>query len=467
MLLPEEFTTYTHRLLGSAQYDALAAALDEESPTSIRLNPFKTEHGAEVCAEEGRVPWCEDGFYLSQRPNFTFDPLLHAGVYYVQEAASMFVVQVLQQKVDRPVVVLDLCAAPGGKSTAARAVLPPGSVLFCNEPIAQRAQILTENVQKFGHPDMIVTQNSAGDYRRSGLLFDVILADVPCSGEGMFRKDPGAVAQWSRHNVERCQRLQRNILGDIWPCLRPGGLLIYSTCTFNAEENERNVEWIAQELGAEALSVCVEENWNIAPAIESLLPAYRFLPGQSRSEGLFMAVLQKTGDDVVEMPKRRGNGDRQRKMAASLHWLASGTAVEPRQRGELMAAIPSHWIDLYDTANEQLHLLHAGVMLATTKGKDFVPHPSLALSTLLSTAVFPTFDLDYGQAIAFLRKETVTLPPTLPRGFVLLRYRGIPLGFEKNIGHRANNLYPQEWRIKSTHIPEEQTVIKVITQHTS
>lgn len=467
MLLPEEFTTYTHRLLGSAQYDALAAALDEESPTSIRLNPFKTEHGAEVCAEEGRVPWCEDGFYLSQRPNFTFDPLLHAGVYYVQEAASMFVVQVLQQKVDRPVVVLDLCAAPGGKSTAARAVLPPGSVLFCNEPMAQRAQILTENVQKFGHPDMIVTQNSAGDYRRSGLLFDVILADVPCSGEGMFRKDPGAVAQWSRHNVERCQRLQRNILGDIWPCLRPGGLLIYSTCTFNAEENERNVEWIAQELGAEALSVCVEENWNIAPAIDSLLPAYRFLPGQSRSEGLFMAVLQKTGDDVVEMPKRRGNGDRQRKMATSLHWLASDMAVEPRQRGELIAAIPSRWADLYDTTNEQLHLLHAGVTLATTKGKDFVPHPSLALSTLLSSAAFPTFDLDYGQAIAFLRKETVTLPPTLPRGFVLLRYRGIPLGFEKNIGHRANNLYPQEWRIKSTHIPEEQTVIKVITQHTS
>ena len=202
MVLPQEFTTYTRALMGDELYEKLHAALDQEPPVSLRLNPFKTINGeTEVCNVDECVAWSDNDYYLLGRPNFTFDPLFHAGAYYVQEASSMFVAWIVKQLIHSPITMLDLCAAPGGKSTALRSVLPQGSLLFCNEPITQRASILAENVQKFGHPDMVVTSNFASDYRKSGLQFDAILADVPCSGEGMFRKDVGAIAEWSETNV--------------------------------------------------------------------------------------------------------------------------------------------------------------------------------------------------------------------------------------------------------------------------
>ena len=250
--LPEDFRTYTQALMGEKLYQRLEhAILEEEAPTSIRINPFKCKD-----ADGEPVPWCpETGRYLSTRPGFTFDPLLHAGLYYVQEASSMFVDMAIRQYVKEPVMMLDLCAAPGGKSTAVRAALPEGSLLFSNEPMRTRSQILAENVQKFGHPDMIVTNNYPRDYKKSKLQFDVILTDVPCSGEGMFRKDEGAIGEWSTQNVNNCWQLQREIVSDIWNCLKPGGILIYSTCTFNAHEDEENVDWICEELGAEVMAL--------------------------------------------------------------------------------------------------------------------------------------------------------------------------------------------------------------------
>ena len=262
MNLPASFIDYTRSLLGDEEYDKLAAALQQEPPVSIRLNNEKwrfnkeqADIGNEKCpaiAEQAdsahasfsvphsslnKVPWSSEGFYLDERLTFTFDPLFHAGCYYVQEASSMFVEQVLRQYVTKPVVMLDLCAAPGGKSTHARSVLPEGSLLVANEVIRNRSQILAENLTKWGHPDVVVTNNDPADFSSLPSFFDVILTDVPCSGEGMFRKDPVAVEEWSPENVAICWQRQRRIIADIWPGLKPGGILIYSTCTYNTKED--------------------------------------------------------------------------------------------------------------------------------------------------------------------------------------------------------------------------------------
>jgi len=452
--------------MGDELYEKLHAALEQDPPVSIRLNPFKTINGeTEVCNVDEGVAWSDNGYYLSGRPNFTFDPLFHAGAYYVQEASSMFVAWIVKQLIHSPITMLDLCAAPGGKSTALRSILPQGSLLFCNEPITQRASILAENVQKFGHPDMVVTSNFASDYRKSGLQFDTILADVPCSGEGMFRKDVGAIAEWSETNVEHCWRLQREIIADIWPCLKPGGLLIYSTCTFNDKENERNVEWIAQELGAIPDLPPIPSAWNITGSIGSELPACRFIPGVSKGEGLFLCVLRKSLEQDIAHEEKRKRPQKsmaqKNKLPEMPQWLNDNFAFETCQINGNIHAIPSEWTSLFDKASTALRIVHAGVALATPKGKDLVPHPALAHSIALNTDAFCKCELDYDSAIAFLRREAITLTPETPRGYVLVTYQGMPLGFVKNIGNRANNLYPQEWRIKSTHIPQPQQIIKL------
>lgn len=457
--LPEDFRTYTQALMGEKLYQRLEhAILEEEAPTSIRINPFKCKD-----ADGEPIPWCpETGRYLSTRPGFTFDPLLHAGLYYVQEASSMFVDMAIRQYVKEPVMMLDLCAAPGGKSTAVRAALPEGSLLFSNEPMRTRSQILAENVQKFGHPDMIVTNNYPRDYKKSKLQFDVILTDVPCSGEGMFRKDEGAIGEWSTQNVNNCWQLQREIVSDIWNCLKPGGILIYSTCTFNAHEDEENVDWICKELGAEVMALeGVEDAWNITRNLTgSDFPVYRFIPGVSRGEGLFMAILKKEGEWEAGSSAKENRKDKKKKDKKVAKgkgpeipdgWLKADTEWMPAESNETVYAIPGRWKDIYDQAEKNLKVLHAGVKLGTDKGKGLIPDQALALSTMLNKDHFPQVELSYEDAIRYLRKEAVNLPADTPKGYVLITYRQVPIGWEKNIGNRANNLYPQEWKIKSSH----------------
>ncbi len=375
--------------MGEERFGRFLRSFEEEQPVSIRLNPMKTADMAVVDGE--RVPWCEDGWYLSHRPAFTMDPLLHAGCYYVQEAASMFVCHVLRQFVDQPVSMLDLCAAPGGKSTAAIATLPAGSTLCANEPVRQRASILRENVTKWGWPGCTVTNCYPRDFRSSRQRFDVILCDVPCSGEGMFRKDEATIREWSPQNVEKCWQLQRSIVADIWPCLNDGGLLIYSTCTFNTKENEDNIRWICSEYDAEVLTVDVAPEWHITGSLLEGFdqPVCRFIPGISRGEGLFMCVLRKAG--------------------------------ETTQKGRF---------------------------LLCKTDKTTQKEPSLLCNR-------PQADLSYQQAMSYLRGEALHLPEDMPRGEVEVCFEGHPLGQVKNIGTRANNLYPKEWRIRTTHIPSE------------
>ena len=469
--LPEDFIQYTQELMGDELFQQLKQGITEgEAPTSIRLNPFKCEEGEDAAGEP--IPWCPStGRYLSTRPNFTFDPWLHAGKYYVQEASSMFVDLVIRQLVHAPVMMLDLCAAPGGKSTAVRAALPEGSLLFSNEPMRTRSQILAENIQKFGHPDMIVTNNYPRDYKKSKLQFDVILTDVPCSGEGMFRKDDGAISEWSLQNVDNCWHLQREIVSDIWNCLKPGGLLIYSTCTFNAHEDEENIAWICEELGADAIALNdIDEAWNITGnLIGTDIPVYRFLPGKTRGEGIFLAVLRKEGEPEMEKEdkkkkkdknkdKGKNRGNKGKSLQVPTDWLKSSD-YETIAEDDNFYAIPSRWKAIYEDAARNLKVIHAGIKLGTSKGKDIIPDQSLALSTELNTEVFSQVELSYEDAIRYLRKEAVNLPADTPKGYVLVAYQQMPLGWEKNIGNRANNLYPQEWKIKSSHVPEEPCVI--------
>ena len=466
MNLPQAFIERTRQLLGEDIYPQFEEALQTETPVSIRPNRMKCTQ--EVEGEP--IPWATSGTYLKNRPTFTFDPLFHAGCYYVQEASSMFVERVLQEYVKEPVVMLDLCAAPGGKSTLSRGALPQGSLLVVNEVMRNRSQILAENLIKWGHPEVVVTNNDPADFTELTHLFDVILTDVPCSGEGMFRKDPVAVEEWSIENVDICWKRQRRILADIWPSLKPGGLLIYSTCTFNSEEDEDNVAWIAKELGAEILPVSIEESWGITGNLTGKdFPVYRFLPHKTKGEGFFLAVLKKHGDVSDETPKRfaktSSRMDKKKKGKDAKQplvvpkevkaWLEDSSDYSLAMKDTSIVAFPKAYENEYALLQQTLKVIHAGVTLGEIKGKDLIPHHSLAMSTALAADAFPKAEVNYEQAIAYLRKEGLILDTDVPRGYVLLTYKDAPLGFVKNIGNRANNLYPQEWRIRSGYLPEE------------
>lgn len=419
--LPKEFTDYTRGLMGEELFSHFVQSFDQDVPTSIRINRRKCSEPelSDFIGEGERVGWCDDGFYLPSRPAFTFDPRLHAGFYYVQEASSMFLFRVLRQLIDKPVAMLDMCAAPGGKSTTALAALPEGSSLVCNEPIRTRANILAENIQKWGVGNVMVTNNYPKDIAKSKMTFDVILCDVPCSGEGMFRKDEGAINEWSTQKVCQCASLQREIVAEAWKCLKDNGVLIYSTCTFNAHEDEENVEWICRELGAEPIEIETREDENIVGSLVSNidLPVYRFIPGVARGEGLFMAVLRK-GKEAI----------------------SQGETVSSKK-------------DSFKKKSDgRLHILYDGIPEGERKGKDIIPPHSLALSVDFDPKSYPVVEVDLDTAINYLRREAIVLPEGSPRGFVVIAYQGARLGFVKNIGNRANNLYPQEWRIKTTHV---------------
>jgi len=424
MQLPEQFILQTRQLMGQERFDRYLAAFSEEAPVTIRLNPLKCYYLPRDF--ESRVPWCNTGYYLRERPAFTFDPLLHAGLYYVQEASSMFIAHVAKSLMPEPETVLDLCAAPGGKSTLLRTIIPSESVLVSNEPNLKRAHVLSENIQKFGHCKCIVTNNYAHDFHHPEFQFNLILADVPCSGEGMFRRDPATTEEWSPDAVNRCAALQREIIADIWPCLKPGGILIYSTCTLNTQENEENIKWIQNNYGATLLSVDIPSEWNITG---SLLPGfngpvYRFIPGITRGEGLFVAALKK--EEQTAQP------------------------LAQQQKGPL---------DIFESmefaALRHLNVLHSGIPEITLRRGQEIPAQAMALRANLDRNQWPTAPLTWNEAINYLRGEALILHADTPKGFVVVTYKDVPLGFVKNIGSRANNLYPEAWRIRSTHLPEK------------
>ena len=463
-MLHKEFIERTRKLLCN-EYDEFEAALDTQPPVSIRINPFKNSgmsvNDGILTDNTENIAWCETGRYLAERPSFTFDPLFHAGAYYVQEAASMFTEQAVKRIIENEsagnnrMVVLDLCAAPGGKSTLLRSILPADSLLVSNEVIRSRCMILAENMAKWGMPGNIVTNSDPKDIGKLTHVFDIILADLPCSGEGMFRKDIASRDEWSVDNIKLCAGRQRRIIHDAWNALKPGGWLIYSTCTFNTEENEENVFALANELGAEIIPIPVKEEWNIAGSLRYDIPVYRFYPHRTKGEGFFLALLKK-GPDTIEVnrTKDKGNSKTNRKNNKStVPEHVKNTISNPENFtfhcGKNIFAIPSIHDDFYKYISTRINIISAGITLGEYKGSDFVPSASLALSTEVNTDAFPVIALSREQAIKYLQREVVILPADTPKGHVIVTFGNKPLGFVKNIGNRANNLYPQEWRIRN------------------
>ncbi len=450
MKLPEAFIEQLQGLLPD-EWQALADAITSSEPSvAVRVNAAR---GVSVPDGARRVPWCGQGYYLDNRPQFTFDTDWHAGRYYVQDASSMFIAHVIGSLIHEPVRYLDLCAAPGGKTTAAIQALPQRSLVVANEIVPPRARVLADNVIRWGHPRSVVTSNAPAQVGKLTHFFDVVAADVPCSGEGMMRKDDEAVAQWSPALVEQCAQRQREILTDVWPALRPGGLLIYSTCTYNRQENEEMADFIVRELGATSLEVPLDPSWNIHPAIGSDCHGYRFMPHRVDGEGLFMAVFRKDGEgprqDIRIKEKNTKKADEIGK-----NWLSCFDEYVIGQQGDLSIAVPVDIRCEVAALRTSLTVLHAGVELATVMGRKTVPHHALAMSTARAADAFPVCEMDYQTALRYLRGESITVDG--PRGYVLVAHAGAILGFANNLGNRANNLYPKSQRILSTHLPDEK-----------
>lgn len=445
MNLPQDFVQRTSALLGQ-EYNSFASALDAEVPVSIRLNPYKTTEKLPFST----VAWADGAYYLPSRPSFTLDPVFHAGVYYVQEASSMFLSQVVKQYIQETSCMLDLCAAPGGKSTHLLSELPEGSLLISNEYIRSRAYILSENIQKWGKSNAMVCNNTPADLGEFSSLFDAILIDAPCSGEGMFRKDEGAVAEWSMQNVATCAARQQQILEDVWPSLKQDGILIYSTCTYNREENEERVRWICEELGAELLDVELQEEWGVTKTDFG----YRFYPHKTRGEGFFLSVMRKTSTEYASRIK----SDKQ-KLRLNPEILQLKKYCKNPDRFEIAEIkgkyylLPKQWEDVLLFLIKKLNVIHVGIPLGEMKGKNFIPETGLALSMQLDLDACECAELDLNTALSFLRTENITLPDS-PIGLVLVTFMNHPLGWVKNIGNRCNSFYPNEWRIRMN-IPSE------------
>jgi NOL1/NOP2/fmu family ribosome biogenesis protein len=410
------------------------------------------------------------GRYLATRPVFTLDPLLHAGAYYVQEASSMFLEQVAGLWHGQTGLrFLDLCAAPGGKSTHLADLLPADSLLVSNEAIRGRTAALLENLAKWGNPNVVVTHNDAAAFAALPGFFDVMLIDAPCSGEGMFRKDPAAMDEWSEAHVTLCAARQRRIVADAWDALKDEGLLLYSTCTYNHDENENNVQWIIQHLGADVVHIPLQAAWGI----EENDCGYRFYPHRVKGEGFFISLLRKrrTTPRPLPSPPPRGGGRTRHSDWSEAEWrnllnanrfLASlgmtppsGRAGEGWLRGgftfiredNCVHALPDTFVNDIWCLKQHLRILQAGVKTGEVKGADIVPATALALSTALRKDAFPCEEVDKDTALRFLHRDAISLTQQT-KGYCLVSHQNLPLGFVKNIGSRSNNLYPSAWRIR-------------------
>lgn len=422
---------------------------NEDAPTSIRLNPFKKA----AIKTDGQVPWCPEGFYLDNRPSFTFDPLFHAGCYYVQEASSMFISHILKQiKPDEPVKILDLCAAPGGKSTLLNSAMQADDLLVANEIIKTRVPILSDNLNRWGTANTIVTNNDPRDFTRLKGFFDIILVDAPCSGSGMFRKDPDAIDEWSEANVNMCHQRQERILADIYPCLKEGGYLIYSTCSYSHQENEDILDWLLSEFEMESLQIDINKDWGI---VETQSPeksawGYRFYPGKVKGEGLFAACLQKTG--IQDRMQGFKNKEQQKVPVKEIDIIRT-YIKEPEQfyyfkvNDEWQAIYRAH-LESLNILQRNLYIKKSGVRVGKLAGKDLIPDHELALSIIINKDDMPETELDREQAIQYLRRDNLILNTT-QTGWSLMNYEGHPLGWAKLLPNRVNNYYPKELRILS------------------
>jgi 16S rRNA C967 or C1407 C5-methylase (RsmB/RsmF family)/NOL1/NOP2/fmu family ribosome biogenesis protein len=419
--------------------------------TSIRTNPFKPSN----LKTDEQVPWCAQGFYLNERPSFTFDPLFHAGCYYVQEASSMFIDHILKTirpNKEEPIKVLDLCAAPGGKSTLLNSALNSIDLLVANEIIKTRVPVLSDNLNRWGTSNTIVTNNDPKDFNSIHSFFDIILVDAPCSGSGMFRKDPAAMDEWSEGNVNLCHQRQERILADIYPALKEDGYLIYSTCSYSHQENEDILDWLCREFDLESIRIPIYKEWGIVEteSPEQKAWGYRFYPGQVKGEGLFAACLRKKISSGG-LSNYKNNGQ-QKLPATELDIIKK---YVNHSDDFYYFKVNDDWLAIDREHKESLNILHrhlyikkSGVRIGKLAGRDLIPDHELALSLLVNKDAVLATPLNKEQAIQYLRRDNMDISIT-DKGWSLMSYEGYALGWAKLLPNRINNYYPKEIRIMS------------------
>jgi NOL1/NOP2/fmu family ribosome biogenesis protein len=391
-----------------------------------------------------RIPWTKYGYYLYERPSFTFDPLFHAGCYYVQEASSMFLEVALKQSLDleQSLRVLDLCAAPGGKSTHIQSLLSKDSLLVSNETIRGRVPVLQDNVIKWGCENVVVTNNDATDFSSAEDFFDAIVIDAPCSGSGLFRRDPEAITEWSEQNVQLCCGRQQRIIADVWPALKKDGIIIYSTCSYSKEEDENIIEWILETMDAEYLPLSIENNWNIADTGKG----YRFWPDKLKGEGFFLAVLRKKDGAVRSMVRKKNiqgllsNLETERLGS----WMNTSAKIFLRVR-ESIYAIPEQLADEIFYLLKELKVLYAGIRIGEFIREKFLPDHALAMSVIISPGIVKN-ELNFENAIRYLQRKDIQLDGA-STGWQLVTCKDHLLGWVNILPNRVNNYYPKELRI--------------------
>ncbi|MBN8577699.1 MAG: rRNA methyltransferase [Cytophagales bacterium] len=445
VLFPGAFQSRMQHELGEA-WPSFKEAHEQPAPVSIRINPQKKFSPALP-----HVLWSKLGFYLETRPVFTLDPAFHAGAYYVQEASSLFLEQVLQQAVDltKPLRVLDLCAAPGGKSTHLLSLLSNDSLLISNEVIRARAQILWENIQKWGHANVVVTNSDPSAFQQLPGYFDIILVDAPCSGEGLFRKDPDACQQWSEDSVNLCAKRQQRILHEAWPALKENGLLIYSTCTYNAHENEANLTHFINDHRAEFVTLRLQPEWNIDEVVLNPVVGYRFFPHSVQGEGFFISAMIKK--EPATRVKIKSNGKfnlaTTRVVEQVKSWCKNPDWYKWIQQQDLIIQVPETLLPEIEFISSLLYPVGKGTAVASAKHDKLIPEHAFALSNSIATNHFATTLLTKAEALAYLRKDSLFVSEGL-KGFGLMCFETNNLGWVNHLGNRTNNLYPAAWRIR-------------------
>lgn len=444
--LPKAFTELMRQRLGE-DAERLFEALDTDPAVSIRLNPAKPAS----TFDGEQVGWCPWGRYLEERPQFTLDPMLHGGAYYVQEASSQFVAHLLSNLDLKGARVLDMCAAPGGKTTIYSTLTGREGLVVANDINHGRAMALADNVQRWGMGNVVVTCNEPSHIGAFTHWFDVVAVDAPCSGEGMFRKMEEARTEWTASSPEQCAMRQREILEEAWKVLRPGGTLLYSTCTFNPTEDEGVVEWLMSEYGDELETsdrVETMDEWGIVRSDIGPWQCFHFYPHKSRGEGFFAAIARKR-DGVARrsMPKARrklftqpAKGD----IRELERWVTDGHSF--RMVGDDIYAYNANVVDDVITISEYLSVIYSGVAMGRIFKQRLKPEHALALYVGLNRDVVPVVNVSLGDAQDFLRRQDIAASQ-FEEGINVVAYEGVPIGFVKRIGARCNNMYPKDLRI--------------------
>ncbi|MBR5287486.1 MAG: RsmF rRNA methyltransferase first C-terminal domain-containing protein [Clostridia bacterium] len=449
--LPLAYIEQMKRLLGDEEFEKYLAALDAPVTKALRINLLRCPDGMPPCDIEGlgeAVPWAKGAYFVDGDARPGLSPLHEGGLYYLQEPSALSSASVLDAQPGER--VLDLCAAPGGKSTQLAAQMQGQGVIVCNEPIPSRAQILSRNIERMGVRNAVVTCAYPAQLApHFPAFFDKIMVDAPCSGEGMFRRQIEAREEWQENSPRGCADRQLEILEEAAKMLAPGGRMVYSTCTFNDTENE----------GVLARFLALHPEFSLVPFALAGLPAaekgyLHLYPHEIRGEGHFVSLLEKSTDapaavENAPQEKRARKNSRMLQRAAKTppapqlpDVLAPGvTPGSVHAAGDSLWAMPQG-IDAQRLSG--LRVLRTGLLLARSEGKRFEPDHALAMALAPQEAA-RSAELDHEQALAYQAGEALELGD-LPAGYTLLCHRGVPLGWGKQAGGIMKNHYPKGLR---------------------